>query len=340
MDNECLKRSSVRFCLLMLAAVLALALTTSRTAFAGPAMIEALGGTTDSDSDNGNIVIGGLVVIKGTTVSSLNITIAYEDNFVDTATPTSSFICTLTNPADFVFSGGLPVQAATITISATGDKCFQTINPTVTFSNATHSLTFRSYTIGGRTRFKSTSSTLVNGDGETIGNVAIAGEVEPSGSGSTQATGVRMISGFGGAVDTDDSGSLSVPRGQSGHIALAGLITLNPLKKGATTGTAKAVDVTLDYQDFFFTQSLACHLITPADVTYTLVKGVGTLTITVGSSGECPAISNTGNFIKFALYVGGSSGRIVSTSSTLVDSDGEAIVAPAVVGEFSTSGGS
>jgi hypothetical protein len=230
-----------------------------------------------------------------------------------------------------------------LTISA-GDTCFRTITPAFTFSNVGKSLTFRTYTIGGKTRIASTSSTLLNGDSETVGQVAIAGELEPSGGLSAQAGGVRLISGFGGAVDQDDSGSLSTPRGSSGHIALAGLIQLNPLKKGVTVGTAKALDVTIDYQDFFTAQSLSCHMINPADVAYTLVKGVGTLTLTVGSAGECDT-TNTGNFIKFALYVGGSSGRIVSTQSTLVDNDlffglPDIIEAPAVVGEFSTGGGS
>jgi len=338
-DKGFIKRSPVRFCLLILAPVLALALTTARAAFAGPQVVFAEGGTTDSDGDTGHIVIGGLIVTSGGTTKSLNITIAYEDNFIDTATPTASFICTLTNPADLAFSGGLPVQAAVLTISGTGDTCFRTIDPAFTFSNVGHALTFRSYTVGGKTRFASTSSTLLNGNLELVDNVAIAGELEASGGPSNQAGGNRFISGFGGAVDADDSGSAG---GVSGHIAIAGLITLNPLKKGVTTGTAKAVDVTIDYQDFFpgppAQQRLTCHLLIPGDVSYTLVKGVGTLTLTVGSAGECDT-SNIGKLIKFALYVGGSSGRIVSTSSTLIDNDLDAIEAPAVVGEFSTGGG-
>jgi hypothetical protein len=334
-DKGFIKRSPLRFCLLILAPVLALALTTAGTAFARSFAILAEGGTTvttGSEGDTGHIVIGGLVNINGTTTKSLQITIAYQDNFVDEGSPLTSFICRLTNPADLAFSGGLPVQAATLTISA-GDTCFRTIDPTFTFSNVGKSLSFRSYTKGSQTRFKSTSSTLVNGEGSVVGNVAILGELEPSGFGSPQAGGERFITGSGGAVDTDDSGS------PSGHMAMAGLIQLNPLKKGVTIGSAKAVDVTIDYEDFFFGQHLACHLIIPGDVSYTLSKGVGTLTLTVGNAGECDT-TNTGKFIKFDLYVGGSTGRIVSTSATLVDSDGEPIDAPAIAGEFSTPGGS
>jgi len=316
--------------------VLTLALTTARTASARNLSVLAEGGTTDSEGDTGHLVIGGLINTTSNSTKTLHITIAYEDNFIDESTPSNSFICNLTNPADLVFSGGLPVQAAVLTISA-GDTCFRTIDPTFTFSNVGKSLSFRSYTIGGQTRFKSTSSTLLNAGGDTVGIVAILGELEPSGNIlSNQATGDRFITGFGGAVDTDDTGA---DGGASGHMAMAGLIQLNPLKKGVTTGTAKALDVTIDYQDFFFDQHLACHLINPADVSYTLVKGVGTLTLTVGSAGECDT-TNTGNFIKFALYAGGSTGRIVSTSSTLIDNDLDVIDSPAIAGEFSTPGGS
>ena len=296
----------------------------------------AEGGTKDNAGENGHIVIGGLIVTRGDTTTSLHITIAYEDNFTGEVAPFNSFICTLTNPADLVFSGGPPVQAATITISATGDTCFRTIDHTFTFSNVGKSLSFRSYTVGSRTFFKSTGSTLRDAfnlaTGDTIGNVAILGEVEPSGFGSNQAGGNRFITAFGGAVDTDDANR------PSGHMAMAGLIQLNPLKKGETTGTAKALDLTLDYEDFDFGEHLACHLLIPGDVSYTLVKGVGTLTLTVGSAGECDH-TNTGKSITFALYVGGSTGRIVSTSSTLIDSDGE-VITPAIAGEFSTPGGS
>ncbi len=336
MDNEFLKGTLARLCLPILAAVLTLALTTARPAFARSQAILAEGGTTDSFGDTGHIVIGGLIVTKGDTTSSLHITIAYEDNFIGEGSPLNSFICTLTNPADLVISGGPPVQSATLTISAAGDTCFQTLFPLVTFSNVGRSLSFRAYTIGSHTHFKSTGSTLKDHFGDIVGNVAILGELEPAGSGSDQASGDRFITGFGGAVDTDDSGS------PSGHMAMAGLIHLNPLKKGETTGTTKALDVTIDYEDFSGSQHLACHLTSPGDVSYTLgavTKGVGTLTITVSSVGECN-VDNTGKKMVFALYVGGSTGRIVSTFSTLVDSDLDVINAPAVAGEFSTAGGS
>jgi hypothetical protein len=337
MDNGFLKSSWARLCLLILAAVPMLALATAGTAFARFQAVLAEGGTTDIFGDTGHIVIGGIIDTTGTTavtVRSLNLTIAYQDNFIGEASPLNSFICTLTNPTDLVISGGPPVQAMSLTISATGDTCFQTLFPTVTFiTNVGKSLTFRAYTLGSQTRFKSTGSTLVDHSGDVVGNVAIEGSFEPAGAGSPQATGTRLMTAFGGAVDTDDSAH------PSGHMAMAGTITLNPLKKGVTTGTAKALDATIDFEDFAFLKHLLCHLIIPGEVSYTLVKGVGTLTLTVGSASECTGVDNTGKKLVFALYVFGATGRIVSTSSTLLDTD-LALITPAIAGEFSTAGGS
>jgi hypothetical protein len=336
--KDYLRRSVVWSVACASALVLALALTTAgtaRAALSGPHVIEIEGGTTDVFGDTGNMAVGGLVEASGTTIKKLNITIASQDNFIGTASPTQSFICTLTNPADLVISGGAPTVSVTLTVSATGDTCFRTITPLVTFSNIGNALTFRGYIIGNKMALKSTGSTLKDPFADTVGNVALSGEIDPSSAGSNQATGQRLIEAGGGAVDRDDSGK------PSGHMAMAGFIELNPLKKGVTTGTAKALDLTLDYQDPSFGDHLACHLTIPGDVSYTLVKGVGTLTFTVGSASECPLADNTGKKIVFALYVGGAKGRIVSTFSTLIDNDGatDIIGGVAVVGEFSTAGG-
>jgi hypothetical protein len=324
-----IKRSPVRFCLLILAPVLVLAFTAAGTARASSHLLEIEGGTTDNFSDTGHMAVSGIVNTSGTTVKELNITIAYEDNFAII----DGFICTLTNPADLVISGGAPVESVTLTISATGDTCFRTTTPATPVPNVANSLNFRGYIIGNKITLASTGSTLKDGQGDIVSNVALSGEVDPSGSGSTQATGDRLIEAGGGALDLDDFGS------PSGHIALAGLIRLNPLTHGATIGTARTLDVTIDYEDHSAADHLACHLTTPGDVSYTLVKGVGTLTLTVGSAGECTGVNNTGKNIVFALYVGGAKGRIVSKSSTLVDFDLDRIEFVTAVGEFSTAGG-
>src|SRR6266851_2173949 len=266
-DKVFVKRSRVRFCLLILAPVLALALTTAGNARAGSDVLEIEGGATDVFGDTGHMAVSGLVKTSGTTVKELNITIAYQDNF----SINDGFICKLISPADLVISGGAPVQSATITVN-TGDTCFRTTNPAFTFSNVGNALTFRAYIIGNKITLASTGSTLKDGIGDTISNVALSGEVDPSGAGSNQATGDRLIEAGGGALDLDDFGS------PSGHMAMAGLIRLNPLGRGVTTGTAKTLDVTIDYEDHVAADKLSCHLTIPGDVSYTLVKGVGTLT--------------------------------------------------------------
>jgi hypothetical protein len=332
------KRSPVRFCLLILAPVLALALTTAGTAraFSGPHLIEIQGGTTDSAGEVGNLAVSGLFDIRGNgTVKTLNITIAYEDNHAPGLATSESFICKLTNVADLVISGGAPVVSVALTVSASGDTCFKTLFPLVLVSNAGKGLTFRGYILGNKMALKSTGSTLTDSFPDNVVNVALSGEIDPSGAGSNQATGDRLIEAGGGAVDFDDAGF------PNGHIALAGLIRLNPLRRGVATGTAATLDLTLDYEDHIVGDHLTCHLTLPGDVSYTLVKGVGTLTLTVGNASECIGVDNTGKDIVFALYVGGAKGRVVSTSSTLLDIEAgtDRIGELAVVGEFSTAGG-
>jgi hypothetical protein len=293
----------------------------------------AEGGTTDTHGDTGHMVLGGLINTKSDgTAKTLNVTISYDDNVGVVGVNTDGFVCVLTNPSDFTPQGG---GNATLTVSAAiGDKCFQMNAPLNTFSNVGNSLIFKGYNIGGKIRFVVTQSTLKDFFGDLVGNVAIAGEADPSGGGSNQAGGNRLFIADGGAVDTDDHGS------PSGHMAIAALIALNSIKKNVATATAKSLDMRLEYQDFISSQHLSCHLTNPSDLVYALDKGVGLLTITVSAGDVCVGNTNIGNSITFALYVGGSKGRVVSTGSSLVDSDGDTIGDVAVVGQFSTGGGS
>ena len=309
-----LKRSMAWSVACASALVLAFALATVGTARAGNFVIMAEGGTTDTDGnpgDAGHVAVGGIITLKADNIAkSLDITISYEDSNFD------AFVCHLTTPSDFAVSSG----TATLTVSASDPKCFQMGDPVDTFSNAGNSITLKGVTIGSRTRFVVTSSTLVDFNHDTIDNVAVAGEVDPSGAGSDQAGGNRLIIGSGGAVDFDDSG-------HSGHMALAGAIALQPIRKKEKHAEAKALDLRIEYQDFFETQHMSCHLTTPSDVSYSLDKGVGTITFTVSASDSCTnnGHSNTGNSITFTLYAAGAKGRIVSTDSTLVNNDGETI---------------
>ena len=309
----------------------ALALATAATAFAGvagPKIVTAQGGVTDNNGDTGHIVIGGLVVLnnKGG-ANSLNLTIAYQDNPVVSTVSADSFVCTVTDPADLSYSITKGIGTATLTLSSS-DKCVQTLTPSNTFSNAGKSISFQVYALGSKVRMVSAGSTLVDGADDLLVDVAVSGSVDPAGAGSPQAGGVRVVSGGGGAVDVDDT--------YSGHMALAGLIALNRVTKKVTNGTAKSLDLTLTFEDTD-SGNLSCSFTDAKDVAYTLNKGVGTLTLTVGPSDTC-SVANAGNSISFDLYVGGASGRIVSTGSTIVDSKGNTLI-PAAVATFSTAGG-
>jgi hypothetical protein len=98
---------------------------------------------------------------------------------------------------------------------------------------------------------------------------------------------------------------------ESGTISLSGLIDFNK------SNGASAVDVTIDLVDSGG-DSIACVLSTPSDVTYSLSKGMGTLTLTVGSSDVCTT-GNTGKTIVFNFVVLSNTGRITATSINLVD---------------------
>jgi hypothetical protein len=306
------------------ASALLLAFATARTAQAANRIIEAEGGTTDDNGDTGHMAIaGGITVTGDNVVKSLAIAISYQDNDTD------GFVCLLGNPGDLVIGGG----KATLTVTA-GDACAEMGDPTHTFSNTGNSITFKFNSLGSRGVIVSTASTLRDFFGDDITNVAISGELDNSGGGSNQATGPRLIEAGGGAVDTDDGGH------PSGHMAIAGSIQLNSITKKAPVGTAKALDLQIEYEDFVFGQHMSCHLAFPTDVSFTVTKGVGILTLTVSAGDACTnnGHSNTGNHITFAFVVSGGKARLISTESTLVDSDGETIRDVAVVGEMSGSG--
>lgn len=143
--------------------------------------------------------------------------------------------------------------------------------------------------------------------------------------------GPHLISGHGGGTDT---------RGETGDVGLAGLIKFNK------SGGADAVDITLGWQDNDdANDGFTCHLTNPSDLGYTLSNGVGTLTLTVSASDSCHQTTNPSiavNKIVFSLYVLKRESlppeaRIASTACSLVDSDGDVVVDPAVVGELESS---
>jgi len=300
--------------------------TVASAQIAGPKILWALGGTANTADYRGHLAMGGLVVLdnKGG-AKSLNLTIAYVQppNFY--YGNDGDFVCEVTNPKDLSYS--LTNGKLTLTLSQS-DTCYQTIDPSQHFSNNNNSVSFTLYARGSKLRMVSTQASLRDGEGDTINSLALSGEMNPSGSGSSQATGVRFVSGGGGVFS---SGDLFL-----GHMALAGLISLNPMTKKEKTGTAKSLDLTLTYYVPGY-DNVVCHLTDPSDVSYTLDKGVGTLTLTVGSNDTCN-LGNNHNSLSFDLYVAGASGRIVSTGANLLSLTG-APIDPAVTADFSTPGG-
>lgn len=308
--------------------------TIAHAAINGPKILNAEGGTLDSNGNAGHIVLGGFVHLnRNGGAKSLNITIAYNDSPVNSGYLLDSFVCNLTDPSDFTYSISKGVGTATLTV-ASDDTCFQTIDPSVTGNEAGKSISFEIYNAGGHVGMVSTGSTLFDGESDNLVNVAVSGEMNPSGIGNRQAQGKRLVLGEGGTVDVDDN--------YVGHMALAGRMSLKRQKPGETSETAKALDLMLTFEDTDST-NFSCHFIDPSDVSYTLKKGVGTLTLTVGPDDTCTQgndpVSNVDNSISFNLYAAGAKGRLVSTASTLVDSNGDTLI-PAVTADFSSPGGS
>lgn len=299
--------------------------TTAQAAISGPKILSAAGGTTDNLGDPGYLVLGGHVVLNHNGgARSLNITMSYEDQYSGDA-----FTCTLTTPSDLTYSISKGIGTLTLTVGS-GEVC----NAYASYDNLNNKITFQIYAVGSKVKMVSTGSTLNDSNGDTVNPVGVSGEMVPSGIGGRQARGERLVAGGGGAV-ADNSGSVQ----SIGYMAMAGKLSLKHLKPGETSETARAIDLTLSFQESDFNNSydLSCHFTTPSDVSYSLNKGVGTLTLTA-AAGECSTANET-NQISFNLYAAGAKGVIVSTGSTLLDSNGDTIV-PAVVADFHSPGGS
>ena len=158
-----------------------------------------------------------------------------------------------------------------------------------------------------------------------------------------QLSGAHLISAEGGSIDNDQA---AVPLGDPGSIGLAGLINFN------SYGGASSVNVTITYEDrtvdptFGAEDGFTCVLTNPDDVSYSLSKGIGTLTLTVSSYDTCPQTttgdpfnSNTGKRINFNLYVATNaqfqtSGRIEVVSMSLVDALLDGIVGSSLTGSI------
>lgn len=159
----------------------------------------------------------------------------------------------------------------------------------------------------------------------------------------SQLSGTHLISAEGGSIDNDQG---SVPLGDTGSIGLAGLINFN------SYGGASSVSVTITYEDrtvdsvFGAEDGFTCVLTDPDDVSYTLSKGVGTLTLTVSAYDTCTQTTtgssfsaNIGKSINFNLYVATNAqlqttGRIEVVSMSLVDALLDDIVGSSLTGSI------
>jgi hypothetical protein len=296
--------------------------TMAHAAISGPKILSAAGGTIDTAGDPGYLVLGGFVTLNDHGgARSLDVTITYEDQY-----PEDAFTCTLTTPSDLTYSISKGIGTLTLTVGS-GEVC----NAYALYDNLGNGITFQIYAVGSKVKMVSTGSTLNDSNDDTVDPFGVSGAMAASGTGGRQAQGKRLLVGSGDAVDANLSSNANL-----GYMALAGKLLLNSLQPNETSESAKHLDVTLSFGDTD-SDTLSCRFTDPADVSYSLKKGVGTLTLTVGA-GEC-STANDGNSISFNLYAAGAKGLIVSTGSTLVDSNGDTIV-PAVVADFSSPGGS
>jgi hypothetical protein len=146
---------------------------------------------------------------------------------------------------------------------------------------------------------------------------------------SRTLVGPRLIATYGGSTDTNND---------EGHLNIAGLINFNG------HGGASSLNVTIVYNERYDDDDFTCRLSAPSDLSFNLgPNGVGTLTLAIGPNDSCfsPALKQfavpelkrfipTITFRLFALPSDpqSASGRLISTSSTLVDNDGDEIVVP------------
>lgn len=125
-------------------------------------------------------------------------------------------------------------------------------------------------------------------------------------------TNASVASAFSGRHLINAAGAIhETAASETGTISLSGLIDFDK------SGGASSVDVTIALVDSGG-DSISCVLSTSADVTYSLTKGIGTLTLTVGENDTCTT-GNTGKAIVFNFVVLSNTGRITATSINLVD---------------------
>ncbi len=289
------------------------------------------GAETIQDFDDGHMDVAGFAVLDGKGgATSLNLTVAYQDDDEDNDGPT----CLLTDPKDLTYKFPKKTGIGTMTLTvAADDVCYPGNNygiPSDTVTETGNSISFALYVGANQARLVSTSSDLsavgTSGAGEVIFAPTMAGQIKritpmlPSGQ--------MLLNGTGQTIDTD---------GDFGHESLAG--NMNLTRKGG----ASALDVTLVYSDNDVPgDAETCQFTDPTDVSYSFSNKnkMGTLTLTVGTNDTCystlngtgTTVNNSGNSLTFNLYQGNGGLVLVSTNSTLIDGNSHTISDPGVLG--------
>lgn len=322
-----LKKCCVGVVAMLLGCVLAVGTARAAELAGGAYSITARGGGAETiqSFDDGNMEVTGLAVLNGKGgATRVNLTVAYQDDDEADDGP----ICLLTNPADVSYSFDRHTGVGTMTLTVgSGDQCY----PANDFGGSTYSvdetgnsITFTLYVAANSARLVSTSSNLGTLAEDAIFAPTMSGEVKRIT--PVSITQRLLLNGTAGTFDSNGADAF-------GHESLAGSVRLNH------KGGAKALDVTLVYSDTAGPPDAeTCHLTDPADLTYSLSKQVGMLTLTIGSNDSCYStlngtgspVDNTGNSITFNLYRSHGGLVMMSTNSNLVDGNGDLIFDPGI----------
>lgn len=249
---------------------------------------------------------------------TVNVTVTYQDSSNDT----DGVGCTFTDPSDVSYSFPNGLDAAgqlKLTLAKDDPPCYEMANPGNTGQETGHSVTFTIYRRPGAFSLVGVGTTIGDTDDPSIDSpVAVSGTLTPvAGIPAHRLVGVHLFNALGGTTDTAPDG---------GHMALGGRATLN------AKGGANALDLTLSYVDSQ-ADNFTCELTNPADLSYSVSKGVGALTLTVSDSdSSCPA--EAGKSISFNFYSVGGQTRLIATSSSLTDSAGDVIDSAALSGSM------
>ncbi len=310
----------------LVAALFALGAGVVHAEMAGTKLIQAFGGATEAESGgaSGSVAMAGVVTLNNNGgASQVSVTFAYQDNDADD----EGFTCALSQPSDLTYSFPNGLNAAgtmTLTVSDS-DLCWQSNDPG-NFASGVGSVTFNIYARNGNATIVNTSTTLFNPFGENLAMpLSMAGSLTATGGALNQISGLRLLNAAGGASDNFTDG---------GNLALAGLVNFT------AKGGASALDVTISYSDEAV-DNFSCELTNPADLSYSLANGIGTLELTVSQQDANTTCKDpdgdndyVGDSITFYLYSIGGQARMIASTSTFDDHQGDLIDSLSVVGSF------